>query len=150
MLQTTIHDVVNTSWEKINPDCTTYLLYLVRDDETVFYIGQSYSPLDRLQSHMGLSWRGEQASKLGICIQENAPDSDNWHVELYTLADAAIYVEKYYGRALPIYDISIAEVSMIRVHRPCLNVTHNRDPLPLPAKYTHVRPNASSGQYLTV
>jgi hypothetical protein len=116
----------------------------------MFYIGQSHNPLERLQEHMGLSWRSEQKSNLGACIQENMPTSQAWQVELYTLAELAPYVERDYGLALPRYDLSIAEASMIRLHKPCFNFTHNPNPQPLPAKYTHVRPNASSGQYLSV
>ncbi len=151
MLQITIHDLLHRPWQEINPDCAPYCLYLVRHEDTVFYIGQSHNPLERLHAHMGLMQY--EMSDLGACILGNVPDSHSWQVELYTLPELADAVTRNYGYQLPRYDIDIAEASMIRLHRPCFNVTYNRNPSPLPeayAKYTEQRPNASSTQYLSV
>ena len=38
-----------------------YRLYLMRDDETVFYVGQSRNPHNRFLSHLGMDRRSSMA-----------------------------------------------------------------------------------------
>ena len=48
-----------------------YRIYVIRDGETVFYVGQSHNPHNRLLEHMTLSWT--EPSLIGTFIRENAP-----------------------------------------------------------------------------
>jgi hypothetical protein len=137
MLQFTIQEALDRT--NIGQQALGCVIYLIRDGETIFYIGQSVSPLDRLQGHLGQDWH-QQVSAVGRCIQKNAPDSDQWTIELYTLQDCGPFVQKHYEcfGGLRMYDVSIAEQSMIQLFCPCLNDRHNPHPAPLPGQYLKV------------
>ena len=103
-------------------------LYIVRDGPTVFYVGQSVDPPERVRGHLGL---GELAfggrDRLGYFIVDNLPEAQAWQVVLYTLEDCQAY--------LGAWDVDDAEQRLIDLARPALNVQGNRDPMPIPAKY---------------
>lgn len=103
-------------------------LYLVRDGATVFYVGQSVDPVERVRGHLGL---GELAfagtDRLGYFIEDNLPGAQAWQVILYTLEDCQAY--------LGAWDVQEAEERLIELARPCLNVQGNTSPSPIPAKY---------------
>lgn len=108
-----------------------YSLYVVRDGETVFYVGQTTDAIEtRLQRHA--------LSSLGQFITANAPESDGWQVELVDHRDCAPAVRAGLWPTLPDgarLDPDIAEIALIRVLRPCLNSTYNTNPRPLPERY---------------
>lgn len=114
-----------------------YAVYLVKADETVLYVGQSASTANRLLSHLGSNPSGTY-TQLGTCIQANRPASDMWAFEEYTLEDCreAVMQDREARKApfpnapLSKYD---AELTFIRLYRPCLNVAGNPDPTPLPS-----------------
>lgn len=129
-------------------------IYAIRDGDVAFYVGQSIDPFRRIGQHMGYERR--LPSELGVLILENQPESDEWTFECYGLKDC----EQIIRQSLPeIWDEEArefmlrvcrvdqdkAEACMIQALKPCLNGSSI-----LPAKYTHVRPNASSSQFLGV
>jgi len=69
--QTTIQEVLDG-----HIDAPDHRLYVVRDGATVFYVGQSARPIERIQAHLGLGFFGLAGpSTLGRWIEANLPDS---------------------------------------------------------------------------
>ena len=100
-------------------------LYLVRDEQVVFYVGQSYCAFARVWEHIQGGPRGH--STLGRFILLNWPQSGGFHVEL--LRSAA-------PRFAPTgHDRDAAERLLIERCAPCFNVSLNREPTALPAGY---------------
>lgn len=138
-----------------------YHIYLVRENETVFYIGQSSSIYDRLESHLGMDWR-HAPSVLGKLALENLPMSRAWAVELYSLEDCEQRTLEYMTNELgctfytkEVYyhaggGVDFAERAFISLYHPCLNTTYNLSPTKLPERYVcaSTYPQISSGQYL--
>ena len=63
---------------------TDHYLYVVREDITVFYVGQSMQPLTRLQDHLiGMS-------ALGNLILEHQPASYEWTYDLLRPAECSL------------------------------------------------------------
>ncbi|WP_420643408.1 GIY-YIG nuclease family protein [Candidatus Leptofilum sp.] len=110
-----------------------HLIYVVRDADLVFYVGQSRRDvLTRFGEHM------QKPSRLGQLIQLNEPASDNWSVDFYALADCAAFVRQKSLFALQEwqhFDMDMAEQAMIQAMRPVLNRDFNEKPTPLPAGY---------------
>jgi hypothetical protein len=133
----------------------TYI-YVFRDGDTILYVGQSISIIDRISSHLGESWHASP-SQIGELVQSNHPESLSWLIELYTLDDCTEAVSQtpyvsFYGSPRCTIEgrIDMAERAMIGKYHPCLNVQYNQDATPLPTKYTHVRPNDSSSLHLNI
>ncbi len=125
------------------PDETGYYLYLVRDGDTVFYVGQSVEPYERLSNHIGLAllYEGTGSDSLGSMIGDNYPDSLAWIFELYTLQDCEPFIEHHatsreqaaFQKALRKIEAETidrfglkcamddAEDALIEHFRPCLN-----------------------------
>jgi hypothetical protein len=101
MLKLTVHAALH---DQIG-DYSGHVIYLYRDDETVLYVGRSSDPINRLTEHMGM---GRSAmSRLGRLIHKHMPQSLDWSLEIYTLADCVPLVERqdpatlgYYQRCL--------------------------------------------------
>lgn len=125
-----------------------YTLYLVRDEEIVLYVGQSWNPLSRLYKHL----YGNQGwpTRLGGLIQANKPESMQWTCELREPGECFEYVQAYYtaiyqdhpdilrimlGTFLIKPDVDDAEIALIRHFKPCLNGAVNPHETPLPEKY---------------
>jgi len=139
------------------PDVEDHYLYLIRDGETVFYVGQSIDPITRLSDHLGtaLKFPGTGSDSLGWMICDNLPDSLGWIFELYTLADALTFIEEHaterrlasYRRIVQRretederpYDLTEAknkaEDAMIEHFRPCLNTARVHFDSPVPMQY---------------
>ncbi len=125
-----------------------YHLYIIREDETVFYIGQAGNTYNRLLYHLG--WLGQSgATHVGQFILDQAPQSDTWLFEQYTVEECAPFVLAYqatfpediqaFYRAYPAKpNVNDAEEALIKLHRPCLNTAMNPQPPPLPEKYRKV------------
>lgn len=106
-------------------DLPIYRLYVVRDGDTVFYVGQAGDVVDRLYGHLGQgSWSWATGmSELGKLIKANLPTSRDWRIELYTIGE------------LGVNGVDLAEEALIDILRPCLNRALNRNPSALPDKY---------------
>lgn len=104
-----------------------YRLYIFRDDETVFYVGQAENTQKRFLAHLGVDGRHEE-SKVGEFLRENAPDSGAWFFEQYTLEDCFPLVGKQLG-------VDEAEEALIHLYRPSFNSAANPTPALLPGRY---------------
>jgi hypothetical protein len=118
MLQFTIKQAMDGAY-----NTSGYYIYLYRDGETVFYVGRSQSPLDRLMQHLALDDRG-YGSSLGDIILDNLPESWEWTIELYTLAECLPFIEQHKSGFLPYYHrLLTSEQAYIE------QLTENRTPL---------------------
>ncbi|MEZ4866864.1 MAG: GIY-YIG nuclease family protein [Caldilineaceae bacterium] len=120
------------------PECPPawlhYDLYLFRDAEVVFYVGQSELAFARVWRHFHDGFKGR--SLLGKFIRVNWPRSMNFIIELYATGEAQ-FADLYPDRLA-------AEARLIEQHSPCFNSTLNRTPTPLPATY---RPPTATVRY---
>lgn len=100
-----------------------HCIYVVRDGDTVFYVGQSASIIQRLWGHMGNEihggWAsfGHRASDLGRLIRANLPQSRDWIIDLLTLKEC----KDYTVFNVPALTVDMAEVALINILHPCLN-----------------------------
>lgn len=71
-----------------------YRLYVIRDGDTILYVGLSRDPFYRLREHMGLGdeYAAPEPSRIGDLIIRFLPDSLSWTVDLYQLTDCTSYV----------------------------------------------------------
>jgi hypothetical protein len=100
-------------------------LYLVRDGEIIFYVGQSYRAFDRVWEHIRNGYKAR--SDVGRFLLVNWPKSLKFEIEL--LSSRSVEFEEV-GR-----DPAAAEELLIRRYRPCFNDSLNEDPTALPAAY---------------
>ncbi len=114
-------------------DTLGHLIYVVRDNGLVFYVGQSKRDvLTRFGEHL------QKPSRLGQLIQLNSPASQEWSVDFYALADCAAFVQQkslFALQAWQHFDMDMAEKGMIEVMRPVLNLDFNEKPTMLPPRY---------------
>jgi len=102
-----------------------YVLYRVRNGADVIYVGKTeqQSPQERLRQHLALDgdsdFFGQAAgpSALGHYIQQHAPDSNAWPIDLFTLAD----VQAWAGPNVRVETVAQAERLLIRRDGPRLN-----------------------------
>ena len=102
-------------------------LYLLRDEETVFYVGQSLSAFARVWDHFYAGFKAR--SVMGRFIVCNWPVSMRFTLQMYDARDPLF--------AAQAHDLDLAEQALIQRHQPCLNTTHNPNPTPLPPHYLH-------------
>jgi hypothetical protein len=112
------------------PDWRDFDLYLIRDDETVFYIGQSDCAFGRVWEHIRGGPHGHSIT--GRFILANWPKSGSFFVELLSSRAPRF--------ARVGYNLSAAERMLIEEYTPCFNISLNHQPHPLPAGY--LPPNA--------
>jgi hypothetical protein len=110
-------------------------LYLFRDDQIAFYVGQSENAFNRVWEHFFDGFKGR--STIGRFILCNWPASMKFTIDLRNSADVCF--------AAVDHDRSRAEQLLIEQHTPCFNVALNPQPLPLPARYapTTTKPKCS-------
>jgi len=101
----------------------THCIYMIRDKEVVFYVGQSKNMAVRIGNHLGYVPTG--ATTLQRLIYANMPQSLTWFVKVFALADPPNTCT----------DIHTVERAMIARYRPCLNIAYNPYPTPLPLCY---------------
>ncbi len=110
-----------------------HLIYVVRDEGLIFYVGQSRRDVvTRFWEHL------QAPSKLGQLISLNAPAAHQWSVDFYSLADCAAFVRQKSLFALQEwqhFDMDMAEQALIHALCPVLNHDFNVKPTPLPARY---------------
>lgn len=118
---------------KETTDALGHLIYVVKDESLIFYVGQSRRDVvKRFWEHI------QAPSRLGQLIARNDPASQLWAVEFYELADCAQFVQQkslFALQAWQYFDMDMAEQAMIQVMRPVLNRDFNPKPTPLPARY---------------
>lgn len=100
-------------------------LYLFRDDNVVFYVGQSYLAFDRVWDHLKGGFRGH--SMVGRFMWSNWPVSMKFTIELMCSKN-----EEFASIA---NDLTAAERRLIEHWTPCFNASLNRQPTPLPSHY---------------
>ena len=110
-----------------------HLIYVVRDETLVFYVGQSRRDvITRFWEHM------HTPSHLGQLIELNKPDSLGWAVDFYELADCAKFVQQktlFALQAWQHFDMDMAEQALIQEMHPVLNRDFNPQPTQLPISY---------------
>lgn len=120
------------------PPDEPYRIYQISEEETIFYIGQSSCPHNRLRSHLGMDTR-RNTSAIGRFILQHSPRSDTWLFTQYTLAECAHILAP--GVTC---DIDTIENALIQRHRPPFNIRNNPTPHMLPAKYDECDENPYS------
>ena len=129
MKTVTIGDLLKRQFEQ----ALGHLIYVVRDDKLVFYVGQSKRDVvTRFWEHL------QTPTRLGRIITLNRPASEQWAVDFYTLADCRPFVTQKSLFALQEwqhFDMDMAEQALIQALRPVINRDFNPHPTPLPAHY---------------
>ncbi|HRQ40573.1 MAG TPA: hypothetical protein PLD25_21880 [Chloroflexota bacterium] len=105
-------------------------LYLFRDDDIVFYVGQSGLAFTRVWEHLRNGFRGR--SLVGRFIWCNWPRSLNYQIELMS-SRAHRFADLH-------YNLNASEAALIQQWSPCFNEALNYRPTPLPTHYA--APNA--------
>jgi hypothetical protein len=100
-------------------------LYVIRDENSVFYVGQSYLAFHRVWDHIrnGYKWR----SDVGRFILCNWPKSMNYEIELLSSGSQEFDVVDH--------DLLRAEAMLIKMYKPCFNISLNNAPTPIPEVY---------------
>ena len=98
---------------------------MIRDENLVFYVGQSYTAFQRVWDHIknGYKWR----SDVGRFILCNWPKSMNYEIELLSSGSQEFDLVNN--------DLSKAEELLIKMYKPCFNVSQNDSPSPMPEVY---------------
>jgi hypothetical protein len=105
-------------WRRLN-------LYLIRDEDVVFYVGQSYVAFHRVWEHFYDGFRGR--SLPGRFIVCNWPRSMRFQIELMSCKSArfeCVQNDRYRSEQL-----------LIGQYSPCLNTVMNPQPAPIPERY---------------
>lgn len=111
--------------ESCPPDWRALDLYLFRDEDVVFYVGQSYSAYERIWEHLRDGFKGR--STIGRFILCNWPVSLRFRIELMSSRSAQfVCVDN---------DLNAAERHLIGQLSPCFNDMLNSQPTPLPNRY---------------
>ena len=105
-------------------------LYLFRDENVVFYVGQSYLAFARIWEHLLGGFKGH--STVGRFVWCNWPTSMNFTIELLSSQS------EQFGDVGN--ELSASERYLIQRWSPCFNISHNNQATPLPTSY--LPPNA--------
>jgi hypothetical protein len=131
MISTSVGEILQ-GWDGDPADTR---IYLVRDDQVVFYVGVLVrSILDHMLEHGGLLDNGRPADQLGRLILDNAPSSNGWVVDLLNLEDCEPIVRE----VTPLYrrlDATRAVFCLTNYYRPCLGEKGNPETVELPERY---------------
>ena len=105
-------------------------LYLFRDKDVVFYVGQSHLAFARVWEHLLSGFKGH--SIVGRFIWCNWPSSMNFSIELMSSRS------EQFGEVAN--ELSASERLLIQHWSPCFNISQNRQPTSVPTSY--LPPNA--------
>ena len=105
-------------------------LYLFRDEDVAFYVGQSHLAFDRVWEHLLGGFKGH--SLVGRFVWVNWPKSMSFVIELLSSRS-----EQFNDIG---NDLNASERYLIKRYSPCFNVSLNNQPTPLPKSY--LPPNA--------
>ena len=100
-------------------------LYLFRDEEVVFYVGQSHLAFARVWEHLLSGFKGH--SIVGRFIWCNWPKSMNFTIELLSSQSEQFNMVKN--------ELNASERFLIQRWSPCFNISQNGQPTPLPESY---------------
>lgn len=100
-------------------------LYLFRDEQVTFYVGQSQLAFNRVWDHLIGGFHGH--SLVGRFMWANWPVSMKFTIELMSSKCADF---ERVGN-----DLSAAERQLIERWTPCFNISLNSQPTPLPSHY---------------
>lgn len=100
-------------------------LYLFRDENVAFYVGQSQLAFARVWEHLLGGFHGH--SIVGRFVWVNWPRSMSFTIELLSSRS-----EQFNNVG---NDLNISERSLIEHWSPCFNVSLNNQPTPLPESY---------------
>ena len=106
------------AWQRLD-------LYLLRDDRTVFYVGQSGIAFNRVWDHFYGGFKGR--SLPGRFIVCNWPVSMRFTVELMSSRSPQFDAVQH--------DLDLSEQALIHQYAPCLNTVFNPAPTPIPGQY---------------
>lgn len=111
-------------------------VYIVRDGETVLYVGKTrwYSLHHRMQMHLGRSGPSKTPSNLGKHILENLPASNQWQVDIFSLGDINAFLQ-HVGVVRKVRKLETAEQVMIIYHHPLLNINEQGDEEEMRSRY---------------
>jgi hypothetical protein len=146
MMTVTVADVIDDSLPESG--WGSFCIYVFRDEDFVLYVGKAeQNIIDRLEDHLGLSYRPE--SLVGRLVEDNAPESHKWQIDLLTLDDCKSIVAKHFPSAQSA-DVLTIEGAVILEFRPPLNRQSNPNARSLPHKYTQGRESRMSEVYRKV
>lgn len=111
--------------EQCPPEWQAYDLYVFRDGDVVFYVGQSYLAFERVWQHIRDGHKGR--SVVGRFLLRNWPRSLNYRIDL--LSSRSDYFSGVDN------DLTAAETALIMQYAPVFNRTLNLHPTPLPEGY---------------
>lgn len=141
MLTITINDILQGDWNTLDPTNEPLCIYVIREGDTIFYVGRSYDPLNRLRAHLGKPLHSD--GTFYPFYRQWHEKSYAWQIDLYSLAECEKTVMEYRPISLERYrdahwhdDMVIrAESAMILRWKPCLNDKNNPNASHLPSKY---------------
>ncbi len=111
--------------ERCPPEWNALDVYLFRDGDLVFYIGQSYLAFDRVWRHIRDGYKAR--STVGRFLLTNWPASMNFTIELLSSQDIRF--------ANLNNELNAVERVLIEQAAPCFNNVLNKRPTPLPETY---------------
>ena len=100
-------------------------LYLFRDEDVVFYVGQSHLAFARVWEHLLGGFKGH--STVGRFIWCNWPKSMSFTIEFLSSQSEPFGIV---GN-----DLSASERWLIQRWSPCFNISQNNQPTPVPNSY---------------
>lgn len=100
-------------------------LYLFRDAQVVFYVGQSQLAFARVWDHLLGGFHGH--SMIGRFMWSNWPVSMKFTIELISSQSKEFATVEH--------NLSASERRLIERWSPCFNVSLNREPVALPSQY---------------
>src|SRR5262245_50135875 len=100
-------------------------LYLFRDENVVFYVGQSYLAFARVWEHLLNGFKGH--SMIGRFVWCNWPKSMSFTIELLSSQSEQFNIV--------MNDLSASERLLIQRWSPCFNISQNNQPTSLPNSY---------------
>jgi hypothetical protein len=100
-------------------------LYLFRDENVVFYLGQSHLAFARVWEHLLSGFKGH--SIVGRFVWCNWPGSMSFTIELLS-SQSEHFVDVQ-------HELNASEALLIRRWSPCFNISQNHQPTPLPDSY---------------
>ena len=116
--------------QKCPPPWRAFDLYVFRDENVAFYVGQSHLAFDRVWDHLLSGFKGN--SMMGRFVWCNWPSSMSFTIELLSSRSAQFCDVQN--------ELNASERLLIQHWSPCFNISLNQQPTSLPACY--LPPNA--------
>lgn len=112
------------------PEWKSLDLYIFRDDDVAFYVGQSHLAFDRVWDHLMSGFKGN--SMMGRFVWCNWPKSMSFTIELLSSRSEQFCEVQN--------ELNASERFLIQHWNPCFNISLNHQPTMLPTAY--LPPNA--------